>query len=77
MKTESDIRPAELPLRVRWNGIAPGDMVTYSTHHGNLMSGRAMLCLPTHVVLNTGGRHGRPQVVDGNNYHSHKKRSRT
>lgn len=54
-----------------WRGIAPGDTVHYSTPHGNKGQGRVVMSLPTHVVLNIGGRHGTPKVVDESNFISH------
>lgn len=55
-----------------WRGIAPGDLVYYSTQHGNIDKGRVVMSRPTHVVLNIGGRYGTPKLVDENNYMSHK-----
>lgn len=55
-----------------WRGIAPGDTVHYSTPQGNPGKGRVVMSLPTHVVLNAGGRHGTPKVVDEGNFISHK-----
>lgn len=56
-----------------WRGIAPGDLVTYSTPQGNVCRGKVVISTATHVVLNAGGRHGTPAVVDERNYVSHRK----
>lgn len=55
-----------------WRGIAPGSTVTYSTPQGNVRSGKVVISTPTHVVLNTGGRHGTTAVVNDGNYLMHK-----
>ena len=55
-----------------WRGIAPGDLVHYKTPQGNTCSGRVVMSLPTHVVLNAGGKYGRPKVVDERNYLKHR-----
>ncbi len=34
-----------------------------------------LLIFAEHVVLNTGGKHGRPQVVDKGNYISHRSKA--
>jgi hypothetical protein len=55
-----------------WRGIAPGDSVTYVTPQGNTRSGKVVISTATHVVLNAGGKHGTPAVVDEHNYSSHR-----
>lgn len=55
-----------------WRGIAPGDRVTYVTSHGNVGHGKVVISTATHVVLNGGGKHGTPVVVDEHNYGSHR-----
>lgn len=57
--------------RTWWRDIAPGSTVHYSTPQGQRGKGRVVMSLPTHLVLNIGGRHGTPKVVDDNNYISH------
>lgn len=52
-------------------GIRPGEMVTYSTPQGQTRRGRAVLADSDHVVVNAGGRHGTPQVVNSKNYLGH------
>lgn len=49
---------------IRWE-IQHGDIVTYHTTMGQVRRGRAngLLLFPTHAVLDTGGKHGRPEVV--------------
>lgn len=54
-----------------WRGIRPGDTVHYSTPQGNKAKGVVRISTSTHVVLNGGGRHGTPVVVDENNFMSH------
>lgn len=56
-----------------FQGIRAGDRVTFVTAHGQTLTGRAqlLLCFPTHVVVNCGGAHGRPAVVNASNYVSH------
>ena len=57
-----------------WRGISQGDTVHYSTPQGGRGKGRVVISTQTGVVLNAGGKHGRVQVVDENNYVSHKSR---
>jgi len=57
-----------------WRGISPGDTVRYSTPQGGQGKGKVTIAARTHVVLNTGGRHGTPKVVDDSNYVSHESR---
>jgi hypothetical protein len=74
--------PSSQPLitRATFNGIRPGDMVTFSIPNDigryglefKQVTGRAVMCFPTHVVCNLGGPHGRLSVCDENNYHSHR-----
>lgn len=56
-----------------FQGIRRGDRVTFTDRFGHYRTGRAqaLLLFPDHVVLNMGGRHGTPQVVDASNYVSH------
>ena len=61
-----------------FRGINPGDFVEFTDAHGNVRTGRAqlLLCFHSHVVVNTGGPHGRPQVVNGSNYLTHSRGTR-
>ncbi len=54
-----------------WNGVPPGAMVHYTNRQGQKRKGRVVMSLPTHLVLNGGGPHGTPVLVDGSNYNSH------
>jgi hypothetical protein len=56
-----------------FRGIEPGDIVTYARSHncGN-NTGKATICAATHVVINIGGPHGTPVVVDEGNYVKHR-----
>lgn len=54
-----------------WRNIAPGSTVHYSTPQGQRGKGRVVMSLPTHLVLNIGGQHGTPKVVDDSNYIRH------
>jgi hypothetical protein len=56
-----------------FKGIRAGDRVVYTDSHGTARSGRAGLLLTfhTHVVLDTGGKYGRPAVVNASNYVGH------
>jgi hypothetical protein len=49
-------------------GIRAGDRVTIAAAHGEA-TGRAqgLLLFPSHVVLNMGGKHGRPAVATAAN----------
>lgn len=49
----------------------PRDRVRFTAPHGKAKNGTVVISLPTHVVVNCGGRHGTPQVVNENNYQSH------
>lgn len=69
-------------------GIKAGDRVTFMANSGlrlvngkaiperRQMQGRAcaLLLFAGHVVVNTGGRHGTPHVVDAGNYVRHTSR---
>jgi hypothetical protein len=67
-----------------FKGIQAGDRVTGSFPNGRGRNGieyknrvgRAALVFHTHVVLNMGGKHGTPAVVDSNNYVSHSQHRR-
>lgn len=63
---------AEVLNKPTFNGIRPGDRVTYSDSHGKLHHGKARICQAGHVVLNIGGRFGTPQVVNESNYACHR-----
>lgn len=56
-----------------FQSIRAGDRVRYTDAHGATRTGTAcpLLLFPAHVVVNAGGRHGRPVVVDHRNYVSH------
>ena len=72
-----------------FKNIRAGDRVRYMAYNGlTLRNGKAvpeymaktgvavgLLIYQEHVVLNTGGKHGRPQVVDSGNYISHKSKA--
>jgi hypothetical protein len=53
-----------------FKGIRSGDRVTYRTPQGQVKTGTAvgLLLFPDHVVINVGGKHGTPQVVDASNF---------
>jgi hypothetical protein len=61
-----------------FKGIQAGDRVTFLTPRGHKSEGRAraLLLFPTHVVVNCGGRHGTPAVVNERNYVCHTRRRR-
>lgn len=67
-----------------FNNLRPGDTVTYMGYAGRGLrgpgykqaSGRVVLVFPEHVVLNTGGRYGRPQVVDADNFVAARRKGR-
>jgi hypothetical protein len=56
--------------------LRPRDVVTFLIPNGvgrhgqefKVKRGRVVIALPTHVVVNSGGRHGTPYVVDENNH---------
>lgn len=51
-----------------FDSIAVGDKVTIYTKHGGQLKGNAViLCKPTHVVLNLGGRYGTPGIATPDN----------
>jgi hypothetical protein len=62
-------------------GIRPGDRVALQVPNGigrygqeyKTVSGRAVMCFDTHVVVNLGGRYGTPGVVTEDNYVNHRK----
>jgi hypothetical protein len=62
-----------------FNGIRPGDRVTFlvpngigrNGHEWKAKSGRATLVFANHVVCNCGGRFGTPGVCNGTNYVKH------
>lgn len=56
-----------------FRGIRAGDRVTYRDVTGAERTGRAsaLLLFPGHVVVDTGGPHGRPFVVNDANYVRH------
>jgi hypothetical protein len=60
----------------RWRGIDPGVTVWFFTPHGARRSGRVVLVEEHHVVVNTGGRHGTPAVVDEKNFSGHRRKGR-
>jgi hypothetical protein len=47
--------------------LRPGDRATLLTAHGQEQSGRVVMKFATHAVLNLGGKHGKPGVVDARN----------
>lgn len=47
--------------------IRVGDRVTIVTPHGSRISGRVVMKFATHAVLNTGGRHGTPEIATAAN----------
>ena len=48
--------------------IMVGDSVTMKTPQGQELRGKAVMKGPHGWVINTGGRHGTPQVVHENNF---------
>lgn len=62
-----------------FRNIKAGDRVTFWQSQGagqprklRTAPAQALLIFPYHVVVNLGGKHGRPAVVDATNYESHK-----
>lgn len=57
-------------------GIRGGDRVVFTDARGNVRAGIAspLLLFPAHVVVNTGGQHGTPAVVNASNYLRHSPR---
>ena len=61
-----------------YKGIKPGDRVKFKQYAGLGLHGpeykdavakvNPLLIFDEHVVVNVGGKHGRPQVVDGSNF---------
>lgn len=58
-------------MSVLFDNIKPGDTVHYSTPQGQTGKGKVVMNRGTHLVLNAGGKHGRPQVVTDKNYIKH------
>ena len=56
-----------------FKGIKGGDRVKFRNAFGAVLNGKAnaLLIFPEHVVVDCGGKHGRPQVVAESNYVSH------
>ncbi len=56
-----------------FKNIQPGDRVTFVTPQGQERHGVAvpLLIFPDRVVVNTGGRHGSPAVVNERTYVRH------
>ena len=54
-----------------FGNVKPGARVHYLDRHGNTASGTVVINKGTHLVLNTGGRHGTPKVVTPDNYVKH------
>jgi hypothetical protein len=59
-----------------YRGLRVGDWITARTRHGAEVSGKVSICCGTHVVLNIGGRYGKPLVVDDNNFVRHGKKKK-
>ncbi len=51
-----------------WREARAGDTVWYKTPQGQQGRGRVVMRFTTHVVLNIGGRHGTPMVVNDKNF---------
>jgi hypothetical protein len=60
-----------------FKGLRPGNNVVYARRCGlnirgepdwDYACGRVVMAFETHVVLNIGGRHGTPMVVNDNNF---------
>lgn len=51
-----------------YNDIKPGSQVTMRTEHGSELTGRAMMKGPAGWVLDLGGPHGTPGIVDQENF---------
>ena len=56
----------------QWRDIGPGSTVWFETPQGQERSGKVVMSFATHLVLNCGGRHGTPAVVNEKNYLKHK-----
>lgn len=54
-----------------FGNVKPGARVHYLDRHGKTASGTVVINKGTHLVLNTGGRHGTPKVVTPDNYVKH------
>lgn len=60
-----------------FKGIRPNARVTYLARTGmgeviGWRNGRARLVFPDHVVIDAGGKYGRPVVVNDSNYLQHR-----
>jgi len=55
-----------------FNGIGAGSTVWFLTPQKQERSGRVVMSFPTHLVLNCGGSHGTPAVVNNKNYLRHR-----
>lgn len=62
--------------RDQYHSIRPGDTVTFSRHHGGTGKGRVVMHGPAGWVVNAGGAHGTPTIVDERNFISVKKGAR-
>lgn len=61
-----------------YKGIKPGDKIKFKQYAGLGLKGpeyrdavakvNPLLIFDEHVVVNVGGKHGTPQVVDGSNF---------
>jgi hypothetical protein len=58
-------------MSVLFDNVKVGDTVHYSTPQGQSGKGKVVIHKGTHLVLNAGGKHGRPQVVTDKNYIKH------
>ena len=58
-------------MSVLFDNVKVGDTVHYSTPQGQTGRGKVVIHKGTHLVLNAGGKHGRPQVVTDKNYIKH------
>jgi hypothetical protein len=68
---DNDAKTAD-GVRKQWHLIRPGDRVTMRTPHGQEVTGRVTMKFDTHCVLNLGGKHGTPGVVNPLNFVKHK-----
>ena len=58
-------------MSLSFDNVKVGDIVHYSTPQGQSGKGKVVIHKGTHLVLNAGGKHGRPQVVTDKNYIKH------
>jgi hypothetical protein len=58
-------------MSVLFDNVKVGDTVHYSTPQGQSGKGKVVIHKGTHLVLNAGGKYGRPQVVTDKNYIKH------